>query len=245
MAKKEGILAGHKKVGKKLIPPMMQLPKMQALSYVDDILPELLWLGLINDRIGFAEGTRFFKEFLGATAPVRSDMKSNNLACVSSYGILDGAARGRLIQELTSSGLLVPLTDYLQPLTALYPRFPLGFLGTPTSPRSNGELVDELKACVSGHADKYETPGIVLNGNVLLSRLITKTITFSNTIKIPDFDTIFTDPESEEAQRAAAFMRSNALAELAMNGRSPWSEYFWRRSYELSPCELADEVDNE
>lgn len=240
MAKKESILAGHKKVGKKLIPPMKQLPQMRSLSYVDDMLPELLWLGLINDRIGAASGTRFFKEFLGATEPVRSQMKGTNLALASSYGVLDAAARGLLIQELTSRDLLGSLTDYLQPLLVLYPLFPLGFLGSPGTPRSNRELVDELETCVSRHADKHETPGIVLSGDVLLSRLVTRTIKFADTIKLPDFEAIFTAPESEEAQRAAAFMRSNALAELGMNAPNPWPEYFWRRSYELSPCELAD-----
>lgn len=235
---KQNILSGHKKVGKKLIPPMKQFPQMHSLSYVDDILPELLWLGLINDRIGLSAGTRLFKEFLGATEPVRSQMTGTNLAFVSSYGVLDDTARALLVQELISRDLLVSLTDHLQPLLVLYPMFPLGFLGVPSAPRSTRELVDELKESVSRHADKYETPGIVLNGDVLLSRLVTKTIKFAKTIKLPDFDAIFSTPESEEAQRAAAFMRANALSEVGMNGPNPWSEYFWRRSYELSPCDL-------
>jgi hypothetical protein len=44
------ILPGHKQIGKRFIPPMKQIPNMRQMSYVNDMLPELIWLGLINDR---------------------------------------------------------------------------------------------------------------------------------------------------------------------------------------------------
>ena len=43
--KKKKILEGHKRIGKRFIPPMMQLPMMRSTSYVNDMLPELVWIG--------------------------------------------------------------------------------------------------------------------------------------------------------------------------------------------------------
>ena len=56
MAEKKIVLEGHKKVGSKFIPPMMQLPNWTEISYINQILPEIIWMGLINDEFGYRDG---------------------------------------------------------------------------------------------------------------------------------------------------------------------------------------------
>ncbi|MFL6714141.1 MAG: hypothetical protein ACJ8LN_14640, partial [Sulfurifustis sp.] len=48
-------------------------------------------------------------------------------------------------------------------------------------------------------------------------------------------------PGSDEARRAASFMRASAGAEWgALQIEDEWAKYFWNRGAELSPCELPD-----
>ena len=54
--KEIGVLADHQKVGKRFIPPFLKMDKIVEVRWVDPILPELLWLGLLNARYGLAKG---------------------------------------------------------------------------------------------------------------------------------------------------------------------------------------------
>lgn len=61
MTKISKVLDGHKKVGSTFIAPLNNLPKMKSTSFVDQILPELIWIGLINDNIGYIRGARLIE----------------------------------------------------------------------------------------------------------------------------------------------------------------------------------------
>jgi hypothetical protein len=244
MAKKT-ILSDHKRIGKRFIPPMKQLPQMRSIGFVDDMLPELIWLGLINDRIGFVGGAKLFEKVVAAATEIeRTDQQKTNYACISLYGSFNEAQKEAFLKGLSSRSLLVPLQEYLAPLVLLYDECPLRFIGPPSTVYSESSLVKLIRDCVSHHADKYETPGIVLNGMMLLSRLITKSIHFSSDIELPNFNAVIDAPGSEEAKRAAGFMRANAIGEFGMLGIDrAWAKNFWNRGYELSKCEFAHATD--
>jgi hypothetical protein len=52
--KKKIILGDHKKVGSKFIPPMAQLG-ITDVSTINQIFPEIIWMGLLNDSYGYRE----------------------------------------------------------------------------------------------------------------------------------------------------------------------------------------------
>ena len=107
------------------------------------------------------------------------------------------------------------------------------------------QLVDKISSCVEKHIDKYKTPGIVLNASVLLSRLVTKTISFPTDMDLPDFNSVIDTPDSEEAKRAEGFIRANAIGEFGMLQISDtWARYFWNRGYQLSPCKEHSESES-
>jgi hypothetical protein len=244
--KSKRILEGHKQVGKRFVPPMMQLPQARSMSYVDDMLPELIWLGLVNDRLGFVQGAQVFRQLVGIANGIIKKLPAKNFAILSIYKDMTRQGRARLVKRLTDEGLLERLRKCLAPLTTLYDEFPLRFIGLPSAVPSRDALLVTMKGCVGRHLDKYETPGIALNGMMLMSRLTTKTIKFSREIEIPDFDAIFRSPESDDAHRAAGFLRANALGEFGELGVDPtWARYFWNRGFQLSPCTFYGEEEPE
>jgi hypothetical protein len=240
MAEKK-VLSGHKRVGKRFIPPMKQIPKMQDTSFVNDMLPELIWLGLINDNVGFVQGARFFEKLVSASVDALDGDKQGNFALVSKFDSFNADQKDALLRSLSQQALLPPLRDYLAPLVALYEPFPLKFVGLPEKSPSKEKMIATLQDCVGRHIDKYQPPGIMLHGMMLLSRLVTRTIHFPADMPMPDFNAVFENPESADAKLAAGFMRANGLAEFSMaRASNNWARYFWNRGFEVSECEIVD-----
>lgn len=129
--KKRNLLAGHQQVGKRFIPPLKQLPIASSISYVDDMLPELVWLGLINERHGYIPSARIMEQcFLSADSIVTKET-SGNLALLSTYTKFNEEQKDALRDRLSQAGILKLLQDTIAPLTILYENCPISFLGPP------------------------------------------------------------------------------------------------------------------
>lgn len=243
--KKKKILEGHKREGKRFIPPMMQIPSMKSYSYVNDMLPELIWIGLINDRFGYVQGARIIEKIFLIVDGIIDTGQHGNFALASTFHLLNNEQKQQLLKLLEKEEILDSVRNAIAPLTLLYDEFPLRFIGYPTDTFNNQELVKLIKGVVGKTIDKYETAGIVLHGAMLISRLITRTIHFSKDMSMPDFNAVIDSPNSDEAKHAAGFLRSSALAQFAMLGiDKSWPRYFWNRSYELNPCEFYEVSDD-
>jgi hypothetical protein len=232
-------LRGYKREGKRFIPPMKQLPLLREQSYVNDMLPELIWVGLLHDRGGYRFGADALEAIIEVTNTWPKQDKIVNYATQSAFASLQPDQQHSVHAALARGGYLEDIQSALAPLTLLYDDFSLSFLGLPTTVVSRELLNQQMTDSVRNHLNKYETPGILLHGSMLLTRLFARTITFSSTIDIPDFNAVIDQPNSTEANRAAAFMRANALAEFGMLGISTqWATHFWNRSAHISPCKL-------
>ena len=241
MAKKKRNLESYKRQGKRFIPPMMQLPQMQEYSYVNDMLPELIWLGLIHDHAGYRFGARTLEIVVEITKDMPTSEKSFNYALQIAYADLSNDVKSTIVRHWDREGMLETIRDAIAPLVLLYDGSSLAFVGPPSNVLSEEALINRISSSVANHLDKTETPGVVLHGTLLLTPLMARTITFAQHIEIPDFNAVINEPDSDEAQRAAAFMRALSGAEWGMlEVPNDWARHFWNRNAELSECELPD-----
>ena len=233
------LLEGHKRVGKRFIPPMKQIPFNTSVSYVNDMLPELLWIGLINDRVGYVAGARIIEKVFLAVDAIKDKGQQGNFALMSCFNCLTSGQKSKLIVILKEKGVLDTLQDAVAPLVLLYDECPIRFFGPPNSTYSHDKLITRVKECVGKTINRYETPAIVLYGAMLLARLATKMIKFPADMKLPNFNSVITAPDSDEAKHAAGFMRASGLGEFGMIKPDPaWAKRFWNHNYEISPCEI-------
>ena len=239
MGKKKRNLKGYKRQGKRFIPPMMQLPQMREYSYVNDMLPELIWLGLIHDRAGYRFGARTLEIVVESTKDMPISEKSFNYALQIAYADLSNDVKSTIVRHWDREGMLETIRDAIAPLVLLYDGSSLAFVGPPSNVLSEEALINRISSSVANHLDKTETPGVVLHGTLLLTRLMAGTITLAQ--PIPDLNAVIDEPDSDEARMAAAFMRSLAGAQWAMlEVPNDWARHFWNRNAELSDCELPD-----
>lgn len=64
-------LEAHRRQGKQLIAPMMQLPNRQPVSWLNDRLPEVLWMGLVLEACSRDDALRVFRLFCESCALYR------------------------------------------------------------------------------------------------------------------------------------------------------------------------------
>ncbi|MCU7797533.1 MAG: hypothetical protein KZQ75_10415 [Candidatus Thiodiazotropha sp. (ex Myrtea spinifera)] len=236
---KKKILSGHKRVGKRFIPPMKQIPMATDTSYITDMLPELIWIGLINERVGYVRGAGIIEKVFLTVDTHKEKGQEGNFALLSSFNKLTTNQKIAITGELHGLGILDIIQHSVAPLVLLYNDCPFRFLGPPTTSYSQEDLIEILKQCTKKVIDRYATAGIVLYGSMLLARLVTKTIHFPADMDLPDFNSVINSPGSEEAKRAAGFMRANGLAEFGMMKiNNKWAKHFWDHNFELSPCEF-------
>ena len=241
--RKTQVLKDHKRRGKLFIPPLKQLENFRSYSYLNDMLPELIWLGLINDKLGFVAGAEFARKLAVSFSSIVPAESHRNFAFASAFKSLSENDHQRIIATLSDCGILAITQSLLSPLTCLYDNFPLSFIGRPDNPASGPDLLGTIRESIKRHSDKFDTPGIILNGSVFQFRLATNKIKISSKIDLPDLESVVDAPGTEEAKRAASFLRAHAIGEFGMAEIDPaWARFFWDENFELSPCEFQEDT---
>lgn len=233
---KRKTLAGYVKRGKKLISPLNALPNMKSYSYVNDLLPELLWLGLINDYSSYLTGRKVLECVVNVGKDWDSPIK--NFALQSAYITLSEQQKIQILESWESARLLDSIRSAISPLVLLYDKCALRFVGPPGQATPIDSLVKRLERVVGSVADKYQTSGVMLQGALLMNNLIAGRMHFSSHIELPDFNAVVDRPDSEDARRAASFIRASTMAQIGfIDPPKEWAQCFWNTSYDLVACD--------
>lgn len=239
-------LRGYARVGKRFIHPLKAHTNMSPVSYVDEILPELFWLGLIHDMHGFHFAADAVKTLSNLTKDWPTKASHSNFALQSTYRDITDDQKTQLVKAWEDLRYLKGIANALAPLILLYDHCPLSFVGPPSELISQDAMILRLKECVENHIDRYSNKAVILIGYMMLSRIEAETIKFVKGVEIPDFNAIYSQPDSESAKKAAGFIRAGAYGEFGMVDRtSNWPEFFWNRGAELTECELPEWLSDE
>lgn len=226
---------------------MKQLPNLQEVSYVHQLLPEIVWIGLINDSLGYRRGTELVAQLAKTVKQLHGSKISYNFALARSYTILTPEEQAKIVEELERLGILRQLRDSLAPLIILYAGFPLAFLGKNDDTPDRTLLIDRIKETVAKHMDKYKTPGIAIQATTIYVRGITGGLFMAKGMRMPNLDAIIADPESDDAKHAAGFVRASVMMEVmppAVDGESEWARSFWNQGLKIDKCDFSEQDDN-
>jgi hypothetical protein len=118
-------------VGKKFVPPMQQLGPWKDANWLGTVLPELLWIGLLNQRYGFKDGAELSlalaRAATQATGIEPEEFKKKfgqgpkqMFGAASAYRSLTSAQRRDVIDRLELTHHRGPIIDGLSPLFVFY-----------------------------------------------------------------------------------------------------------------------------
>ncbi len=230
------VLADHKQKGKKFIPPLMQVGKLDDAHWVKQMIPEFLWLALLPHACGYAAGVEVARKTAELARRVPSE-SHRWFAGLSDFKHIPEDSRDDLISSLAAEGLLDNLRLALSPLQFAYPDHPLNYALGPEP--GEPDLV-ALKQVLAEMFPRRATTAMRAQATALYLAFDAGFLKVAANSALADFPEVSIYPTTERSKQVAAAVRA------ALNGltirleASRWPDYFWNRGLELEPCELAE-----
>lgn len=257
-SKKSTILGDHQRVGKRLIPPYVYLIGAgKDMEWRQRIIPEYLWLGLLNFTLGWAQGAELCLSLAQAAAesvgvePAEFEKKFGkapklNFALTSSYASLKPKQRIAVLSRLEKRRQLRKLQNALRPLLALYPECPLRFLNK-SAPQPGEDDVTTIRELIGVLFDEEVTLTVSMVTNAVYIAFCTNKLRVIVSDKrdspydpeLANFREIEKYPTTEESRKVARSVRlaASMLAQPEEGlAADRWPEYFWNRGLAIQRC---------
>lgn len=237
------VLANHKKIRKEFIPPLLQFNNIEPISWINYILPELLWIGLLNDYYGLAEGAELSLSVAKAAFNTKRKGKTRWFAPTSSYRDLSAIQKKKAIETLRSDHRLDKVKSALLPFALFYEKFPLNFLFENRNPKFGNEskIMNRLKRCLSHLFNRRNKASTFVQANAIYIAFCTEIFKVKSGLAIANFPAIERYPQTEESKRIAASVRAslNMFFGSQINYKpTSWPKYFWNHGFELEKCDF-------
>lgn len=246
MVKRRQILTDHKKRGKTLVPPFTHmLGPLQEVSWVNTIIPEVSWIGLIQYQHGYRRGVELITSLARTVRSVRSDGSRHIFAAASSYAEVSGPEWVQLRETMAATGDLFQIRESLEPLITLYPECPLGpvFAAPPVTPHENA--LHRMTSLVSSLFRRADRDPMMVQATVIWLALDAGVLKVQKGLSLEKFPEIERYPDTEISRKVGGVIRASVNMffgqEQLYSHASPWPRYFWNRGLALTPCELSDD----
>lgn len=234
------VLSDHKQVGKRFIPPFVHgLDKLQEMKWVDALLPELLWLAILNQRHGLERGAELAVAVARAGASEIHSEKKIWFSPISTFTKLDEQQQRSAKNTLADQGCIIDIQHALNGLVALYPECPLAFVFDGDHPRSEQEAnLKEMKGLLADLFDKTSRAAMLMQANAIYIAFALDMLRVTNSNPLANFPSVANYPNTEEAKRVGASVRATLMALFGSSHDKSWSwpQYFWNRGIEIDSC---------
>jgi len=237
------VLLDHKLIGKRFVPPMLEVTGgMAFVNWVEQMLPELLWLGLLNARHS-TKGPSLAVALMKAGTDATGDSPKDWFATTSSYLRLSEEQRGTVVSSLLQTGDLEPIREAIAQLVSFYPECPLGFLFTDRSPAVLEQYRPDIKAfktTLFSLMNRWDRPATLAQASAVYLGFVSGKLKVMEGMALANFPEIAKFPTTEESQIIAGSVRAavSMLFGIHQGSKaSTWSVYFWNRGFELQPCQ--------
>ena len=238
-ARPKPLLADHRRTGKKLIPPFLDRG-WQMMEFADTILPELIWIGFLQNRWGFRVGAQLAIEVIKIALDVQEGDFKPEFGFASVHRGLSPAQRTTVHERLHRDGTLAGLQEGLRSFLRCYPEDnPLEYLGDSQRSGLTPDDIDIAKRVIGPRISRWSKEGTAMQAVIVLGELTTGRLHLPEGGGPPmDFDAIFDTPDSTSANESGGYLRASMSSAYAFHGPRldrAWSTYFWRRGHSLEP----------
>lgn len=231
------ILKDHKKKGKVLTPPLLTVGKFQFSNYIENTVPELIWITLLNDKYGIQFGTKLGLQFVKI---IRDVMDTEEIPFYISYfSKIDQDIILKATVEMKKQGVYEVINKAISPLLNLYPLCPLNRLFL--SKKHSSSDIDSIKSTLIQLYDKRSKEATFTLGNVMYFMAahgklqIVKGSVLSELPKLVDY------PDTEISKLIASGIRASSnvfMNKPLVESDEKWINHFWNTGMQLEPCKI-------
>lgn len=239
---KKKILQDHKREGKKFIPPFIyKLGPFGGVSWAKTMLPELLWIALIQNSYGLQEGVAIITSMTRIARECSPSEKLQIFATLSSFGKIKPEEQLCIQSRLAASGELFKVQKALLPLIVFYPDCLLRFLYTtkPSFDQNDSQHLEQFKSLVKGLYDKTSLDATMVQAGAIWLAFDSGALKVFEGLALASFPEIEKYPHTELSKRVAGSIRASIqmlFNEPLYSLSSSWPRYFWNRGFEIDHC---------
>jgi hypothetical protein len=236
MAKKKKILEGYKKVGKKFIPPVMQWPGFREISWVNEIIPELIWIAVLQHKIGYRTANEAMAD-LHKTYIDFCDTKHLH-SFFSSYDAMSKNAKESFKEKYKQSEYYNEVFLGLKDLQHYYPNHPLQFLFEGLEISDTEVNIEVIKESIKGILERRTEAGTMVQAAVLFNSMVTGKFNAPKGSIFCEFEEIDNYPDTDKSLQLASSIRAMINAFMNIEFRKTdceWVNTFWQKSFIIEP----------
>lgn len=237
---KKEVLSDYQKKGKRLIPPLMQLPNIVETSFIDTKIPELIWISALfnwaDDRSAVNSVIEFQLTCQAATEPEQIP----SLSFLSNFNRLTVSQKDKIISNSNCIYWIEKLRKLLCHQYVLFDEYPLSFIFESCKDFDRDEALIRLKGDVSELFDRHSHHATKVQATAVVAIMASGKIRLNKSIDFPDPNRVFDSPDSPEARIFASFARAflNAGSNIDKDEETAakWADAFWRQSFNFEGC---------
>ncbi len=231
------IFEDHTKKGKVLTPPLLTLGNFQDSSYIENAIPELIWISLLNEKLGLWFGTELGLQFVKIVREITGTEEIPFYISYFSKVSQDNLSKATI--ELKKQGIYDVINSSISPLLNLYRLCPLNRVFI--SEKHSQSDVDHIKSTLIRLYDKRSREATFTLGNVMfflgaLGKLkLVKGSPLSELPKLVDY------PNTELSKLIASGIRASSNVIINKPFIEPdekWINHFWNTGFQLEPCKI-------
>lgn len=242
MSKQKKILADHKLVNKKLKPPIMQgLPGWEThfieVPYIDKVLPEIIWISILNDKHGVTTASDLTLNLLKAIDESFGEKSSTLFSFLSNFETLHDTQISHVKRKCLDE--LSYINDSLSSFYRVFPDCPLIALDQKGPGPIDSHDIEYIKQILDKLLDKVGKETTFSLSTVIYHAFELHRLTAFKDASILKLNKIHLYPTTEESKIIASTIRSTVNmfigSEHFLVNDSKWSKYFWNRAHAIAP----------
>ena len=236
---KRRVLEGYQQEGKRFVPPFLQHMGLLETRWMDDRVPELIWIALLIQVFGVQEGTAVAASI--AKAAARCDQTAARAyAAASDYRELSREQKRCVRTTLQAENMYAKACQGLAALTNHYAEFPLTFLAEQNRRTKDASVstLNDLRDAISNISDRLGYAGTFTQATAVYICILNNKCPIPPTSSLANFTAIEEYPVTDESHRVASAIRGVITILLTVETSSSWREAFWNQGRALGTCEV-------
>lgn len=217
------------------------LGRLNPVKWIDTLLPEVLWLGMLNNDHGHRHGIQLAEAL--ATAADRATAPNTKVFGIASAYSSISSERWSEINQLISAHSFGELRRTLRPLVALYPQSAFIGLWEGDQPQPLDGDIGVMRTQVGTMVNRGGRPAMLAQANAIYIAGITGKLILNQGSMLSNLEAITQYPDTEESRMVGSAVRAAILmlgrhADEDKRAGAEWTRYFWQRGIEITSCDL-------
>ena len=240
--KRKPVLADHEKrnKGKLLVPPLVAaVGPFSYVSWIETIIPETVWIGLLHEMFGENEGTSLALDLAKTASEIARKSLDGFFFGASEYAALTDAEKPAIVRSLSTTGKLPQIQTALAPLFHNYPMCPLNFLRADHGSEYSDHSLTTLKTVLLELFEKQTRRAVMVQATVVYIAFVSGRLKVAEGLSLAHFPEVEKYPTTEMSRRVAASARCAVLTFFGEDQKiraTNWPVEFWNRGMEIESC---------